>query len=106
MSKDIEKLYNVNEVADFFERTSAWVYWCLANGKFVYENGEQIKPKFETEKGSKRHFTLDSIQEMSLSLYRQRSMSEDRLREMIKKVLVERENLQKTEEIEEIESAT
>lgn len=86
-----EKLYNVNEVAELFEKTSAWVYWCITNDKFLYENGDLITPTSQTPKGSKKSYNLETIQEMALSLYRSKTMTEEELRAIIRKVLVEKE---------------
>lgn len=94
----MSKLYSVSEIVGIFDKTPAWFYWAIKNDKFVYENGDPIEPTSQSEKGSKRQYSLDSIQEISLSLYRNKTLSEEGFRDIIGKILVEREKSQNTTE--------
>lgn len=96
----MSKLYSVSEIVEIFDKTPAWFYWAVKNDKFVYENGDPIEPTTQSEKGSKRHYSLDSIQEIALSLYRNKTLDEEGLRDIIGKILIEREKSQKTAKAE------
>lgn len=96
------KTYTIKQVAGFFGKTPGWVYWCLKNGRFVYENGDPIKPAKETAKGSKKEFDLDAIQEFAMSLYRFGQLNDAGLRDVIGEVLTEKEkDLESKKEVED-----
>lgn len=85
------KYYNVAKLAEFFDKTPAWVYWCINNGRFSYENGDPIMPSKSSSKGSRKEYDLDRVQEISLSLYRFGQLDEAGLRRVTAKILSERE---------------
>lgn len=89
-----ETLYGVSDIAEMFNRTRAWFYWCDKKDRFTYENGDPILPDSQTSKGSNRRYGLDTIQEIALSLYRNQTLTEDELREVIGKILLKRERSQ------------
>lgn len=81
------RVYNARQVAEIFERTPAWVYWCIANGKFVYENGEPIKPARVSPGGGRRRYDLDGVQEMAMSLYRTNLITDAKLKKVMSKIV-------------------
>lgn len=84
-------LYLTSQIAKMFGKTQAWFYWSENNGKFTYENGDPIEPTYIPETGRGKSYDLDTIQEIALSLYRNGTLGEDGLKEVLAKILVEKE---------------
>lgn len=91
-------LYSIAEIADIFDRTPAWFYFCEKNNKLTYENGDPINPDGHTGLRKGKGYSLDSVQEIALSLYRNGTLKEVGLRDVIRKILLEREKSQVSEE--------
>lgn len=86
------KLYSIPEVARFFGKTPGWIYWGFSNGKFVYEDGTEISPSRMKSTHRGKLFDLDTIQEIALSCYRNRTLDDEGFREVLSKILAERES--------------
>lgn len=67
----IERWYSAAETAQFFSRTSAWIYDRLGKKKFRYKDGTPISPVMVGEGPKPRmRFNLHLIREIALSMYR------------------------------------
>ena len=89
----IEPVYSSSEVAEFFGRTTQWVYWGLRSPEkggtqvFTYADGSPIVP--ERMGGScraQRRFTLSDVRAIMESCYRRGTLDPDRLRIVVRRI--------------------
>jgi len=98
----IERVYNTEEAAQFFDKSPQWMYWAMkprddgGGGWFYYPADDDhaepwlIEPERRGAKGIRR-FNLKVIQDMAVSLYQKGGMrSIDELQEIIKRVQLAR----------------
>lgn len=81
-----------------FGKSKSWFSWADRTNKFVYENGDPIEPTSQSKSGGMRRYDLDTIQEIALSLYRGRTLTEEGLREVIARIIVERKKARHDED--------
>jgi hypothetical protein len=90
---DVEKVYSTSRAAEFFGRSTQWIYWGLRNDPetgapvFVYKNGTPILPERVGTMG-KRRFTLPIIREIALCCYRRGNLTEDELEAVMARILL------------------
>ena len=92
LSEGTEQVYSTSKVAQFFGRSSQWVYWGLRPGPngeqvFTYRDGTSIRPE-RVGKGGRRRFTLPIIREIALSCYRRGQINEEELQAIMAKILL------------------
>ena len=93
----IPRVYTTEEAAEFFDKSPQWVYWGLkprekgGGGLFYYPpDDEHPEPRpIEPEKRGKRgilRYNLDLIKDMGVSLYQHRTIDEEGLQEIVRKI--------------------
>jgi hypothetical protein len=89
----VEKVYSTSKAAEFFGRSTQWMYWGLrpdpktGETPFAYKDGTPILPERIGTMG-KRRFTLPLIKEIALCCYRRGSFTEDELEGIMEKILL------------------
>lgn len=89
----VEKVYSTARAAEFFGRSTQWMYWGMRKDPktgeipFVYKDGTPILPERVGPMG-KRRFTLPIIKEIALAAYRRGSFTEDELEMIMEKILL------------------
>ncbi len=72
----VEVVFSTSEVAEFFEKTSPWVYWGMSNGVFVDKEGEPIQPKrIGSPKSGRRKYNLQIVRDIMNSCYDRGNMT-------------------------------
>ena len=85
----IEPIVSTSEAAEYFGRTSQWIYWGLTPDRdtkeirFVYPDGTPIVP--ERINGNRR-FTMPILRAILQSCYRRGNISEDELKTIIRRI--------------------
>lgn len=89
----VEKVFSTSKTAEFFGRSTQWMYWGLRpdprtkEHPFSYKDGTPILPERVGAMG-KRRFTLPIIKEIALCCYRRGSFSEEELQAIMEKILL------------------
>jgi hypothetical protein len=90
----VEKVYSTSRCAEFFGRSTQWVYWGLrpdprtGQQPFSYKDGSPIQPERVGPMG-KRRFTLPIIREIALACYRRGAIKEEEeLETVMAKILI------------------
>jgi hypothetical protein len=90
---NIEKVYSTSRAAEFFGRSTQWMYWGLRKDPktgeypFSYKDGSPIQPERVGSMG-KRRFTLPIIREIALACYRRGNLSEEELEAIMARILL------------------
>jgi hypothetical protein len=90
---EVEKVFSTSKAAEFFGRSTQWMYWGMrpdpktGETPFAYKDGTPILPERVGSMG-KRRFTLPIIKEIALCCYRRGSFSEDELATIMEKILL------------------
>lgn len=90
---DVEKVYSTSKAAEFFGRSTPWMYWGLRPDPitgippFVYKDGTPITPERVGSMG-KRRFTLPIIREIALCCYRRGNLKEEELEAIMARILL------------------
>lgn len=89
----IDQVYSTSEVAEFFDRTTQWIYWGLRPAEdggpppFVHEDGTPISPeRIGSPETGRRRFTLPIITEIMMSSYRRGNLEPDELRTVLRRI--------------------
>lgn len=89
----VEKVYSTSRAAEFFGRSTQWMYWGLRidvrtnEPPFTYKDGTPILPERVGTMG-KRRFTLPIIKEIALCCYRRGNLKEEELEEIMARILL------------------
>jgi len=90
----VEPFYSTTEAAQFFDRTTQWIYWGLGRAgedgpKFVYVDGTPIVPdRIGDPVTGRRRFTLPLIKEILLSSYRRGNIEPDELKRILRRIRI------------------
>lgn len=80
VEQGMEPTYTTSEAAEFFDKTSQWLYWGERNDFFTDEDGNPIRPeRVGGRSRPRRRFTLTTLKEITKSCYRRGSMDRDKL---------------------------
>lgn len=93
----ITRVYSTEEAAQFFDKSPQWVYWGLkpreegGGGLFYYppEDEDSDPVPIEPEKRGQRgilRYDLDIIKDMGVSLYQRRTIDDEGLQEIVRKI--------------------
>lgn len=91
----IERVYNTEETAQFFDKSPQWMYWAMKSradaggGLFYYPDGTLIEPERIGRKGIRR-FNLKIIQDMAVSLYQKGTVHDEGLKDIIRRIQMAR----------------
>lgn len=87
--------YSTTETAQFFDRTTQWMYWGLGRDDdqgmppFVHPDGKPITPERIGDPASgRRRFTLDVIRDILLSSYRRGNIEPDELKKILRRIRI------------------
>lgn len=89
----IEKVFSTSKAAEFFGRSTQWMYWGLrpdaktGEHPFSYKDGTPILPERVGAMG-KRRFTLPIIKEIAQACYRRGSFTYEELETVMEKILL------------------
>lgn len=88
----VEKVYSTSKAAEFFGRSTQWIYWGLrpdhtGSPPFIYKDGTPILPERVGPMG-KRRFTLPIIREIALACFRRGNLTEDELEAVMARILL------------------
>lgn len=93
LMEGVEKAFSTSQAAEFFGRSTQWVYWGLRKDArtgeqvFVYRDGTPIQPE-RVGKMGKRRFTLPIIREIALCCFRRGNLTEDELEAVMARILL------------------
>lgn len=93
LMSSVEKVYSTSRAAEFFGRSTQWIYWGLradpdtGHPVFVYKDGTPILPERIGTMG-KRRFTLPIIREIALCCYRRGNLKEEELEAIMARILL------------------
>lgn len=80
-------VFSTAEAAQFFDRSTQWIYWGLRNDVFRDKNGEPIIPE-RTGAGTmaRRRFTTPVLRAILFSIYRRGTITEDQLKRTLRRI--------------------
>jgi hypothetical protein len=91
LDSGVEPIYSTTEAAQFFDRTTQWIYWGLRGDPpvFVRTDGSPIIPdRLGPPPRGRRRFTLPIIKEILLSSYRRGNISSEELNRILRRILI------------------
>lgn len=75
-----EQIFSTSEAAEFFDRSSQWIYWGLREEIFHDENGVPVQPTRKGQGRGQRCFTVPILRSIMISAYERGSFSPEHLR--------------------------
>jgi len=83
----VEPIFSTSEAAEFFDRSSQWLYWGLREGVFLNEDGNPIDPdRIGRPDRGRRRFTIPILKEIMKSTYRRGNLDGEQLKIITRRI--------------------
>jgi len=94
----VEPVFSTSEAAEFFDKTSQWLYWGMRPDRktgeipFTYEDGTPIRPdRGDDEVRGRRQFTLPLVKDILMASYRRGNVEPEELKQILRRIYIARQ---------------
>lgn len=83
----VDPIFSTSEAAEFFDRSSQWLYWGLREGVFTTASGEKIDPdRIGHPVRGRRRFTIPILKEIMKSSYRRGNLDGEQIKVIMRRI--------------------
>lgn len=83
----VEPIFSTSEAAEFFDRSSQWLYWGLREKIFTTEDGTPVVPdRIGHPTRGRRRFTVSILREIMKSSYRRGNLDGEQLKVIARRI--------------------